>query len=269
MKKLDQWGRSLERDFVVAHGVRTATFRVRHETPDILLIHGINGSHHGLIELAWQLHNRGRRPLLVELPGHGASDTPGWNDIDNLRQWFLELHKLISGKYGAAPDVVAHSFGCYAVMPTGSRTTMICPVATKKRWLQAVAPITSQLFRLPLLARAYDSEAFAHWRGVWLLHNRNRHNRQSIDFVARYESATTPQQRLFQARLALSIPPRQDKAVFRDAQPDLVIIGRFDRLPRERTVEQMQKVFPKTRIVAVNSGHLPNVECVEQLADLL
>jgi pimeloyl-ACP methyl ester carboxylesterase len=264
MKNLEQWCEDLIPDFIMAHGVRTAIFATS-ERPDVLLIHGINGSHFGLAELARQLQAKGRRPVLVDLPGHGASSTPAWSDIENLRRWFSEVYKSIAA--GRALDVVAHSFGCYAMTPIDARLTLICPIPTEKEWLRAMSNLVAWLFRAPPLARIYDLPFLANRRNNILLHNENSRNRRRGAFVIRHEITTTPQQRLYQTKLAKSIPHHKD--IFCHISPNLVVVGRFDILARERTVDQIQPIFPKAQIAIVPSGHMPTIECAKRLADLI
>lgn len=95
MNSLDKYCWSLKRNFAVCGSVRTATFTA-HDHPDTLLIHGINGSHYGCARLAQQLTERGRRPLLVDLPGHGDSGVPAWCDLASLRRWFSQLYAALS-----------------------------------------------------------------------------------------------------------------------------------------------------------------------------
>jgi pimeloyl-ACP methyl ester carboxylesterase len=264
VNNLKKWCDGLQREFVMAHGVRTAIFVVDGgRPPDTLLIHGINGSHYGLAELARQLERQGLNPVLVDLPGHGATDNPDWYDLANLHQWFWDLYTLIASR-SPSLQVVAHSFGCYAVTPTKSRTIFVCPVPTKSKLAQRAADMVPTLFRPRWTIKVYDWRPFSYWRGIRLLHNKRSANRRRVAFVARCDVATTIEQRRYQAQLAKHLP---QQVTFSDVKPDLVVMGRFDHLARERTIQQMAQVFPTAKIVQVPSGHMPNIECVPQLVN--
>jgi pimeloyl-ACP methyl ester carboxylesterase len=265
MRNLTSWDKRLKRDFVVANGVRTAIFRPSKQLgSNILLVHGINGSHYGLVGLAKRLSDNGGRPILLDLPGHGDSEVPTWFDIENLRRWFSEIYQQISS--GRRLDVAAHSFGCYAVTPERADLTFICPAPTKNPVVQLAPEVADVLFRVQPLIKIYDWQPFSYRRGIALLHDKNPANRQAVADQAAHDVKTTAKQRRFQTKLAKALPLT---GLFDNISPTTVVMGRYDKLMREDTPDKMQAVFNKAKIVQLDSGHMPNIECVDQLAEIL
>ncbi|MFI5212802.1 MAG: alpha/beta fold hydrolase, partial [Candidatus Saccharimonadales bacterium] len=60
----------------------------------ILLVHGVTGDHFGLVPLVAELSGS-YNCLILELPGHGASDRIDLKNATALQQWFSDAHQYI------------------------------------------------------------------------------------------------------------------------------------------------------------------------------
>ena len=89
--------------------VSTGGFDFDKDKPSILLIHGS-----GLTHIVWSLHeqfyaSQGFNVLSVDLPGHGNSDGPSLESIEDISAWvknFMEVLKIFK------IIIVGHSQGC-------------------------------------------------------------------------------------------------------------------------------------------------------------
>lgn len=96
-----------------AAGSRTAVFAYGDPAaPAVLAVHGFRGTHFGLEPVARALAARGHRVLVPDLPATGAS-TPldGPHDAAGYARWLAAL----SGRLGAPPVLLGHSFGSVVV----------------------------------------------------------------------------------------------------------------------------------------------------------
>jgi hypothetical protein len=260
-------------EFFVSNGVRTALWRYQHNTrrqrKNILLIHGINGSHFGLMELVKNLIKMNYNPIMLDLPGHGDSDIPDWHDIKNIYKWYNECLTKISQECGEIHKVVAHSFGCYVVdfsNKTIEDITLICPVPTPNKTSKFLANLAEFFLRFRWAVRIYNFVPFSVWRGMLLLGEKTSGRRSRIIYVSKHDANTTIDQRRYQLKILDVI---NSKDIFANADPKLVIIGRADMLPKERTVTDFSKVFPNSEVKEVRGGHLAPIENAHEIAVLL
>lgn len=79
------------------------------DRPVVLLVHGWGGHAQQMLPLAEALFESGLQPVLLEFPGHGASD--GWSST--LPQ-FLRALEYVATQLGEVFAVVAHSLGALA-----------------------------------------------------------------------------------------------------------------------------------------------------------
>lgn len=271
MKELSNWLQNLQKESVLAHGVRTAIFAAPDNgRPVALFVHGINGSHHGLGPLAFR--SQKYRPIFVDLPGHGETEVPtgGVTSVENIQTWFQEIYELVTEKYGEISKIVAHSFGCYAVGGLDEKTqnsvVFICPVPTASKFYAFMSKWLRYVFELKFAAPIYNSKHFATFRGTMLLRNRTAENLEMVRFLSQIDSQTNFQQRRYQTRLSILC---KSQNIFKNFNPRLLIIGSNDKLARERTPEKMRQIFPKSKIKIVNAGHLAPIEKAAQISDII
>ena len=261
------FSRKLKREFREINGVKTAIFSTsfRENRKTILLVHGINGSHFGLEFLAKNLAETFNL-ILIDLPGHGKSslpDNPEHFALDDLRTWFEELVESLSL---SQINIVAHSFGCYALTPKLSRkykTIFICPVPSAKKSSRFLGLLTEQLFSLKIFAKIYNWVPFAAFRGDMMLRDTSRENRKKQHCVASADAKTSSEFRKFQAKLAVT---SFQKDIFANVKPELVIYGKYDFVPAENSTERLSLIFPNSQLVSLPTGHLPTTEAPEKLA---
>lgn len=265
---LHEWTRNLEKEFIVAHGIRTAIFTsLDNGKPVALFLHGVNGDHHGMVPLAYKTQEY--RPILVDLVGHGETAIPqdGAADLATIRRWFSQVIDQVAKRYGQPSLVITHSFGCYAVDRGNQiKAVFICPVPTVSKFYVHVSRIGDAVFKTKLAVRFYNSFPFAVARGIKLLRTRTRQTVNLVVFLSKVSRAATVEQRRYQARLSLI---SSQKDLFRDISPEVAIIGLADKVADERTLDQIQSVFQVATVVSVSGGHLAPIENTKEIFDII
>lgn len=85
--------------------------------PVVIFVHGA-----GMDHTVWALQTRwfawhGRSVLAVDLPGHGKSDGPALESIDEIGAWLV---RLIEASGAPSASIVGHSMGALASLSAGS-----------------------------------------------------------------------------------------------------------------------------------------------------
>ena len=272
------FSRTLQIQFLQINGVKTAFYTNFSDSsfcenfPTLLLVHGINGSHFGLEFLAGNLA-KDFNLILVDLPGHGKSDIGEFSkdpSISNLRTWFSVVvefsRKLARNTYFG---IISHSFGCYAISPEISRkypVIFICPVPTVPNFSRRIGKLLVKLFTKKRIARSYNWTPLSALRGDMMLKNASRENRLRQYFIAESDRKTSPKFREFQAILATSAFHGENFCLI---EPRMVIYGKYDFVPTEKTHSDFKTVFPNATIREIPSGHLPTTEQPELLAKII
>ena len=258
MSDILEWDKKLKRISVIVHGVKTMIYinESNSSKPIALFLHGIGGSHYGLTKLAKTMDDY--QPILVDLPGHGNSDIPDWYDIYNLRDWLTELCELLGKKYGKLNVVITHSFGCYSVNPEQiqSKVIFICPVIKTSPFYELYAKVGQKLLSLNSFTKIYNSKRFSMLRGEVLLRKRSNSIRQYVAEISSTESATTRDQRRYQAKLSCI----KINNVFDKINPYLVIAGSMDGLTTDNTEPNLKSIFKKSIVCMIDGGHLLPIE---------
>ncbi len=100
-----------------AHGA-TGGVELDGDAPTVLLLHGA-----GMDATVWQLQTRylahhGLRPVAVDLPGHGRSEGPALESVEEMADWV----ELFSRSADVAPvNVVGHSMGTFIALELAKR----------------------------------------------------------------------------------------------------------------------------------------------------
>lgn len=86
--------------------------------PGVVMLHGS-----GMNRTAWQLQTRflahhGYRVAALDLPGHGGSDGPALESIEQMADWVAEMVGVLD--FGSA-HLVGHSMGTYIALETAKR----------------------------------------------------------------------------------------------------------------------------------------------------
>jgi pimeloyl-ACP methyl ester carboxylesterase len=94
---------------VTVAGTRTAYWEYGDPAlPTLVAVHGLRGTHHGLVPLVAQLH--GHRVVVPDLPGFGASAPMAWShDVDGYARWLAGLLDAVRPAEGTV--LLGHSFG--------------------------------------------------------------------------------------------------------------------------------------------------------------
>jgi pimeloyl-ACP methyl ester carboxylesterase len=122
--------------------------------PLVLLVHGWGGHAGQMLPLAEALHAAGLQPVLLEFPGHGASD--GWSST--LPQFLRALEYVAIG-LGDLHAVVAHSLGALAAAAAVGRG-----LATQRLVLLAPSPSPLQVTRWFAGSFGLNAAALARFR---------------------------------------------------------------------------------------------------------
>lgn len=248
--------------FAKVAGLKTAIYSsdvpLNHEKT-ALLVHGINGSHYGLMSVANEMLDSGWRIIMVDLPGHGASDIPDWSDLQGLQNWFNELVKVVSKNFGHLSKIVAHSFGCYSVRPVSAAEIVFVNPVPHISGLYKHSASLAKILYLPGASAVYDWVPFSALRGFLLQskYSRSRETWNRQHLVAGKDSKTSAKKRQFQTKLAEIC--RVDNP-FKGFAPDKVIMGSEDKMSLDRSAQQMQKTFPSSKIIEIRGGHLLPIE---------
>ncbi len=238
--------------------------------PTAVLVHGVNGDHHGLVPLARELvadYNL----ILLDLPGHGKSSRQKIAATSDLVEWFDEACRLIETEIAPVTTVIGHSFGCVPV--AGSRVVrdriiLITPVIALGRWYAWYAR-TMRLLSF-LVAPIYCLKPFARLRGRVMAHEpADQEVRTRIDYVSSYSRATTMQTK-YQASLTKILVDTSVYEDVADRDVSLVVMGQFDRLNRLSDESSLRRLFGSgAELAYVPSGHLAPIERPGVVAALL
>ncbi|MDB5165488.1 MAG: hypothetical protein JWM00_378 [Candidatus Saccharibacteria bacterium] len=235
---------------------------VRPHLPTMLLVHGITGDHHGLIPLARELYAT-CNIILLELPGHGNSQLRSLKNAQAFQAWFDAAFQVLAQTVGLIDWVVAHSFGCSAVLKSNrAKIILLCPVPTPSNLYSQYARIIMRL--APFWALFYSWRLFVLLRGRALRKVRTRAARRLVRWVG-FQSRASYKQIIYQARLIDII---LDPTAYSDVSDrvKLVIAGLEDTTARERDSAELGAVFARTPVEFLRGGHLLPIESPERTA---
>jgi pimeloyl-ACP methyl ester carboxylesterase len=237
--------------------------------PTILLVHGITGDHFGLVPLVYELtmtHNC----LVVELPGHGASDAYTLKSAKVLQEWFRDVVKHIETHVTLIDAVCAHSFGCTAIAGKNEfrptiKTIMLNPVPRPSRLYAQYAQVIMRFARF--WAIFYNLRAFVFMRSVTLAKVNTWESRRRIGWVSHY-SRPTYWQVVYQAGLVDIILDSTAYSHVKDRMA-LVVCGLDDTTADQRDSLEMAEVFGASPVEFLRGGHLVPIETPERVATMI
>jgi pimeloyl-ACP methyl ester carboxylesterase len=121
--------------------------RLERDEPGVILIHGS-----GMNRTAWQLQTRylahhGYRAAAVDLPGHGGSDGPPIETIEEMGDWVAGIVDTLG--FGTA-HVVGHSMGTFVALEAAGRHP------EKVRSIVLLGTAAAMPVHPELLSSAYD-----------------------------------------------------------------------------------------------------------------
>ena len=235
---------------------------LRTERPTILFVHGITGDNNGLVPLAREFeatHNL----ILIELPGHGDSARLDLHAARDLQNWFQRALEAICNSVIPVDLIIAHSFGCSAVVKTKKiDTILLCPVPSPSRLYRQYARIIQQL--APFWALFYSWKIFIWLRGTTLRKVNTRDARRRVRWVG-WQAQASYAQIIYQARLVDVI---LDVTAYEtiSKRVKLVICGLEDTTARERDTAELNQVFQTAPVEFLRGGHLLPIESPERVA---
>jgi pimeloyl-ACP methyl ester carboxylesterase len=235
----------------------------------MLLVHGITGDRYGLVPLVEEL-SKNYNCLIVELPGHGASDQIKLADASMLQKWFSDVHAHIEKEIRKIDIVCAHSFGCTAVVGESNRgghakTILLNPVPQPSGLYAEYAQLIMRF--AGFWAVFYNMRAFVFLRSVALAKGNNWEARKNIGWVSRY-SRPTYRQVIYQAGLVDIILDKTAYSYVKD-HIDLVICGLEDTTASQRDSLELESVFGNSPVLFLRGGHLLPIESPERVAAMI
>jgi len=237
--------------------------------PLLLLVHGISGDHNGLVPLAAELADT-YRVLLLDLPGHGKSTAVRLPSAGSLQAWFTEALAVLEEEFGEIAFVVAHSFGCAAVLShevlKRKKILLVNPVPTPSSMYEKYAEIIVNSAHF--WAHIYNWRPFIVLRGMTLTKIRSRDAIRRVRWTG-FNSKATYKQIVFQAGLVGIIRDRHAYDSAKKGRVALVICGISDTTACERDSLDMRRTFGKTPVEFLRGGHLLPMEAPGAVALLI
>ena len=260
---------NLKQTKIIIRSAEVSIWRTRRSAkrPTILLVHGITGDRFGLVPLIEAL-SKDYNCLLLELPGHGLSQRIPLRDSVDLQSWFKEVYLAIEPNIGPIAGVVAHSFGCTAVVgdsTRSSKTVLLNPVpypsAVYAQYARAIMGFST------FWALFYNVRLFIWLRSRALAKVTSRGARRRISYVSRY-SRPRYRQIIYQSGLVDIILDRSSYSHIQDSV-DLIVCGLEDTTAHQRDSLELAGVFGSSPIEFLRGGHLLPIESPERIAYLI
>jgi len=258
-----------ERFNIEVCGLNTAFYALEKHNPSkktLLLIHGIGGDYHGFMAFAYDLKSK-HNVYIVDLPGHGLTDTPSDRSYDFWKKWANELLPALGANSIEIDEVVAHSFGCLVAsfmnlddMPL----TMITPVThTTNVYILYTKVIYSLRY---IIAPWYGWYVFAASRGLLLSYRRAREGVNVIKWVSK-NAHYSMKQFVYQAELARDIDEYSlfDGLSKKQAKNLRIIMASHDSFSTEDYFD-LKTQIPDVDMKLVSGGHLLPMEAHTELA---
>lgn len=250
-------------------GLSTALYGVKQpdpKKPNILLMHGIGGDHHGMMPLGWELRHR-YNVYFVELPGHGASALPVDRSLAYWGQWAQDLSRACADRRIAIDEVVGHSFGCVAVGAMDSlgarRYTMLNPVLRPSLTYSTYARVVSALRYV--IGPWYGRYLFALWRGLILLYIRTSRSVSAVRWISR-QTRCSQAQLYYHMSLANQMAAHTAFVITPAVRARLrVFMGSHDTLPAMNYFE-LSRELPDVPVRLLTGGHLLPIESPAEVA---
>ena len=250
-------------------GLPTAFYGVKKpdpKKPNVLLVHGIGGDHHGMMPLGWELRHH-YNVYFVELPGHGASALPVDRSLAYWNQWAHDLGRACADRQIVVDEVVGHSFGCLAVGAMDSlaarRYTMLSPVPKPTLTYGTYARVISALRYA--IGPWYGRYLFALWRGLILLHVRTSQSVAAVRWISR-QTRCSQTQLYYHMSLAKQMSAHTLFAIAPVVREHLrVFMGSHDTLSAMNYFE-LSRELPDVTVRLLVGGHLLPIESPAEVA---
>jgi|GEM_PF-4786921 len=232
----------------------------------LILLHGLNGSHHGVWPLASRLHDY--HLFLPDLPGHGGSGLPPIVSVANVVEWFKAFVQHVAITTGKKPIVIAHSFGaqiafmsCLQIVGEYSRCILLNPVPRVSILPYIFGKSLALLPKRLALELVGGTGQARYWRGTFLLQRHSVDIHQLVRWIGD-SSTNTPDKFAFYVAISQEL---MDIHAYRttDVRKDhfYCIAGDADRMLTPDSLTELQAMFgPNHFSIVPNSGHLMPIE---------
>lgn len=238
------------------------------DKPIAVLVHGISGDHNGLVPLAVELAKT-YRIVLVDMPGHGQSDAVRLGSVGALDGWCASLLSDIETTKGPISLVVAHSFGCMAMLDDDilHRYNVV--------FLNPAPTLTAMYRRYETFIRrtvtmwsfCYNWRPFVYMRGRSLRMIHTPDAKWRVRWVGR-RSRANKAQIVYQGNLSRLALNHTTFAHVRDTVA-LVVCGMSDTTATQRDSVDMMHVFGSTPVLFLRGGHLLPIEAPARVAEVI
>ena len=240
----------------------------------VILIHGLRGTHHGLLDIGAALETKGFKVLTPDLPGSGARPELDEKTLDGYAKW---LHSFVKDTK-TKPFIIGHSMGSIIVShylekfpgDVQGKVVLLSPIFRSKTGQftsnLSYALASGALHLLPTKARYRFmkskpvSFAISHFLTIDKTQQR-RIDDLHYTYSGRFSSAKS-----LLADMKISMKnqtvPVQDKEV-------LYIIGNHDRLTKAKLAKKRASEQGASLTELANSGHLINYEQPEAVAEAI
>ncbi|HSE61617.1 MAG TPA: alpha/beta hydrolase [Candidatus Saccharimonadales bacterium] len=243
--------------------------------PPIILLHGLNGSHHGLWPLATRLSDY--HLFLPDMPGHGSSALPKKARVAGVVQWFDAYMTRIAALTGQPPVVIAHSFGAQIAFmacqqkPEAYRDCILLTPVPRVSILpylfgKSLALLPSRL-ALEVVGR---NESLRFWRGSFLLHRHTPETRALVRWIGD-QGANSPDKFAFYVSISQELmgTPSYSRAGVTKGR-FYCVAGDNDRMLTPASLAELRTMFGKKHFaICKNTGHLMPIEAPDETAALL
>lgn len=240
----------------------------------IILVHGLNGSHHGLLPLAQRLADY--HLFMPDLPGHGGSGLPTKATVAGVVGWFDKYMRKVTALTGKKPVVIAHSFGsqiafmaCQALPDDYAECILLTPVPHVSILPYIFGKSLALLPRRLALELVGSSEQARYWRGTYLLHRRSADINGLVRWIGD-QSANSPDKFAYYVAISqelMDIPAYSHDGVQKGRF--YCIAGDNDRMLTPATLKDLKHMFEGRFAICENTGHLMPIEAPDDTVAIL
>lgn len=271
----DQKNLPLKRHTLSIAGIRTAFWDGgAPEATPLILLHGLNGSHHGLWPLASRLKDY--HIFMPDLPGHGSSGLPNKASVAGVVGWFDKFIRKVAELTGKKPIVLAHSFGsqiafmsCQQLPGEYSACVLLTPVPHVSILPYLFGKSLALLPKRIALELVGSSEQARYWRGTFLLQRRSPEINELVRWIGD-QSANTPDKFAYYVSISqelMDIPAYSREGVERGNF--YCIAGDKDRMLTPASLKSLEEMFAPHFSICENTGHLMPIEAPDDTAAAL
>lgn len=218
-----------------------------------------------MVPLAYHYRNSATI-ILVDMPGHGTSDTPSWKNVKAFQDWYIQLLEALRQSGTPVTKVVAHSFGCAVaeVTPPSVPCILLNPVPYSRLSHAKYTNVIAQ--NATALSFIYNWYPIALLRGLSIRKNYTKTSLANIRWVTRRTYAKR-KQFSFQSQLPLMAMKHRPSGM--SGLHISVVVGLHDTIPRELDSRQLQQLYPHADILFLNGGHILPIENPQYVAESL